>query len=352
MNKTLAPIQISIAMQGGGALGAYTWGVLDRVLQEPALNVRAVSGASAGAMNAVIMASHLHKGIAAVQEALAGYWKEVSMFGLSAMSNMYTTPPATGNPFADALLNSNPWVLFAQQWMHGQNRLMAGIKGASVRMMSPYELNPAGINLLRPLVEKYADFSAIHRGSMEVLVSATEVETGRARIFRKHELNIDIVLASACLPTLFQAVKIKGRHYWDGGFSSNPSLIELFENQLAEDCLLIPLLPIQDGDIPRSNMEIAARMSNIAFNQPLLAELRAMALLREATPPDSVWSKTRLHVIFDKSLNNLNADAQLNTDWRTLQQLHVQGIQAAEHFLKNHGDKLGRESSVSIDDYL
>ena len=246
------PLAINLALQGGGAHGAYTWGVLDRLLEEPDLELHWVSGTSAGAVNAAALASGIASGgYASARTILRYVWEKV----------MAAAPPD--------ISRSNP--LLATFFHMAQMSNMAA-------MMSPYDFNPLGFDPLRRILEDAIDFTSIRRHpGADILIAATDVETGRARLFRRKHLKVEHVLASACLPSLHHAVEIDGRFYWDGGFSANPDLITLALESPCRDTLLIELNPRIDTSRPRSAAEISARVANITFSQPLVRDLQMIA---------------------------------------------------------------------------
>ncbi len=236
------PPVLNLALQGGGAHGAFTWGVLDRLLEDGRIAFEGVSGASAGAVNAVLLVSGwLADGRDGARRALDAFWGRLA--NLAAAGSV---PPALG------LL---------------------------IKALSPYQFNPLDLNPLRALLTELVDFGAIRRADEpRLFVAATRVRTGGCRIFRNHELSVEAVLASACLPQLHRAVEIDGEAYWDGGFSSNPPLLPLVGHCRARDLLLVQLSPSEVGELPVTAPAIRGRMSQIVFNAPLLHELRALEL--------------------------------------------------------------------------
>jgi len=241
--------RINLALQGGGAHGAFTWGVLDELLQDESLSFGWVSGTSAGAVNAAALASGLAAGRAEARATLRRVWEAVEIAGVP------------------DLLRYNPFLL-------GFSRA-APISGAS--LFSPYDLNPLGFDPLRKLLNDHIDFERVRSSApVELLIAATEVATGRAHLFRRGELTVEAVLASACLPTLHHAVVIGGRAYWDGGFSANPDLLTLATESSVADTLIVQLNPLQQRGLPRSASEIADRVNTITFNQPLLRDVAAI----------------------------------------------------------------------------
>ena len=252
--------KISLALQGGGALGAFTWGVCDRLLEDARIEIAAISGASAGAMNAVVLADGLaQNGPEGARAALRTFWEGIARAGLG---NPYRRTPLMKlfSGYAPA------WSAWTDVWS---------------RMASPYDLNPLNINPLKELVEELVDFARVRRGrKVALFISATDVETGRAHVFQRGELTADHVMASACLPTLFQAVEIKGRFYWDGGYMGNPPLFPLFDIVETQDIVIVQINPLERKGVPHTNADILARINEITFNASLLRELRAIEFVQ------------------------------------------------------------------------
>lgn len=344
--------RISLALQGGGAHGAFTWGVLDRLLQEESLAVSGISGTSAGAMNAVVLASGLAKGAemgaasgepgaepAEARRALAQFWRDVSRDGR--MSPLQRTA-------FDRLLGN---------WSLARNPAYLAFEVAS-RFFSPYDLNPLNINPLREILDAHVDFEAIRASQVAVFISATNVHTGRARIFDHQEMTADAVMASACLPFLFQAVEIDGVPYWDGGYMGNPPLVPLYEKAEADDIILVQINPVARETTPRTASEIQNRINEITFNASLLAQLRFIdqaaklidqGFMSRLTLGGSSFRRVRLHRIGGADqLAKLDATSKLNAEWGFLQHLRDLGRAAAEEFLETHGADIGRRSTLDL----
>src|SRR6476660_8459508 len=246
---------INLGLQGGGAHGAFTWGVLDQLLDEGRLEIEGISGASAGAVNAIMLADGLARGGPdEARQRLADFWRAVSVDGHL---------PDLQRGVVERLF---PFVPREGLWF-----------GAMSRMLSPYDLNPLNINPLKDVVERFVDFDAVRTFSGPPLfVSATNVYTGRLRVFPRDKITVDVVMASACLPTLFRAVEIDGIPYWDGGYLGNPAIFPFFDASETEDVLLVQINPIERRMTPRSQNEILNRINEITFNSSLMAEVRAM----------------------------------------------------------------------------
>ncbi|WP_247658249.1 patatin-like phospholipase family protein [Aquabacter sp. L1I39] len=331
---------ISLALQGGGAHGAFTWGVVDRLLQEEGISISGISGTSAGAMNAVVMASGLAKGGPdEARAALTLFWRDVSRDG--------RLSPLQRTAF-DRLLGN---------WSLARNPAYLAFEVAS-RFLSPYDFNPLNINPLREILNVHVDFEAIRASSVKVFISATNVHTGRARIFGHEDMTADAVMASACLPFIFQAVEIDGVPYWDGGYMGNPPLFPLYEKVEADDILLVQINPILREETPRTSAEIQNRINEITFNASLLSQLRAIdqvtqlieqGLLTRWTLGGSGFRRVRLHRIGGADqLVNLDVTSKMNAEWAFLQHLRDVGRQAAEDFLAAHYDDIGKRSTLDL----
>lgn len=326
---------IDLALQGGGAHGAFTWGVLDRLLEEPWLKIEAVSGTSAGAMNAVAMISGFAiDGAEGARHALHDFWERVAKAG--AMS------PLQRNPIDKVMGN---WSLDSSPTFIAMD-LMA-------RMFSPYDLNPMGYNPLTDILVESIDFERLAKAPIKIFVTATNVRTGRGRIFRNHEITPDVLLASACLPTMFQAVEIDGDPYWDGGFAGNPTITPLIRESDALDTILVQINPRERAGTPRTASEILNRLNEISFNAALMKELRMIALMREmatpATPEGARWAGMRTHRIMTDMMSDLGHSSKLNAEWAFLTMLRDEGRRAAAEFLADHGDDIGERSTADLD---
>jgi NTE family protein len=329
---------IDLALQGGGAHGAFTWGVLDRLLKEQSLQIDGISGTSAGAMNAAVLVhGFIQDGAAGACTALEAFWRRVSDAAL--LSPFRRTP-------LDALLG---------RWSLDNSPLFLAAD-MMARVLSPYDLNPAGANPLRGILAESIDFTRLSDAGIKLFVTATSVRTGRGRVFRNRELDPDVLLASACLPTLFQAVEIDGEPYWDGGYAGNPTITPLVRECQSQDTILVQINPIEREGTPRSARDILNRLNEVSFNAVLLKELRMIALLRRvARPADDEggrWARMRIHRIASEVMLDLGYSSKLNAEWDFLTMLRDEGRKAAEVFLRRHCDDLGRVSSLDLDELL
>lgn len=344
MSAETAAKPISLALQGGGAHGAFEWGVLDRLLEDGRVAIKAVTGASAGAMNAVVLAQGLlDGGPEGARTKLEGFWRAVS--GASAApfgnSSVWT------DVFNPSWLTSTPGWQMAQTW--------AG-------SLSPYQFNPFNLNPLRQTLAGAVDFAKLRDHSPVALyVSATAVRAGKARIFRTAELTCDHIMASACLPQLFQAVVIAGEPYWDGGYLANPALWPLFYDPTPSDILIVNLNPFKRAGTPKTPAEILDRLNEITFNASLMAELRAVGFVQELIGEGLLQEKAKgryrnmlIHAIgADHWLQDLSLESKFNTDWSFLQDLKNRGRRAAGAWLDKGFEDVGVRSSCDFEtEYL
>ncbi len=329
---------LNLALQGGGAHGAYTWGVLDALLGDPRLRFEGVSGSSAGALNAVVMAhgwidGGARDGPAAARQALTDFWTGVAALMPAGLVTQ-------GDSEAIDLSPAGQWLL---QW--------AGL-------FAPAQLNPLDINPLRDLLERQVDFERLRAVSpFKLFVGATEVNSGRLRLFREHELTLDMLLASACLPRLHHAVEIDGEPYWDGGYAANPAVFPLFYDCAADDVLLLLLTPLQRQGTPRSLPDIESRLADLAFSAHFMREMRAFAHARRFAHP-GWWRRGRLERRLQRvRFHLIDADAEpslhrgetrLLAHGPFLQRLHAQGQQRGADWLAAHGADIGQRSTMDL----
>jgi NTE family protein len=332
------PVSVDLALQGGGSHGAFTWGVLDRLLEEPGLRFDGVSGTSAGAMNAAVMASGLMQGgPEGAREALEGFWKRVS-------------DAARLSP-----LRRGPIEILTGNWTLDYSPVFAAVEFAA-QVFSPYDSSLAGANPLSKILAESVDFAHLVESPVKVFVTATNVHTGQGRIFRNAELTPEVLLASACLPTMFQAVEIDGVPYWDGGYAGNPSMAPLVRECSASDTILVQINPIVRPGTPRTAREIQNRLNEISFNATLLKELKAGALLRQVADPGrgegAAWANMRVHRISSEIMLELGYSSKLLTEWPFFTMLRDEGRKAADAFLAEHKADLGVRSSLDLDAML
>ncbi|WP_293045838.1 patatin-like phospholipase family protein [Paraburkholderia sp.] len=328
------PLPVDLALQGGGSHGAYTWGVLDRLLEEPWLQIEGISGTSAGAMNAAVLASgHAHSGVPGARAALERFWRRVA-------------DAARFSPFRRGIFD-----MMLGRWTLDHSPVYLAFD-MMARVISPYDMNPASINPLRTILADTIDFDALRNSRIKLFVTATRVRNGQARVFRNADLTADALLASACLPTLFRAVEIDGEAYWDGGYVGNPTITPLVRETDSVDTILVQVNPVERPGTPRSAREIINRMNEIAFNSPLLKELRMIALLHQVADPGNSegrrWATMRVHRIHSDKLVTLGTSSKLNAEWSFLTMLRDEGRHAAHTFLATHGASVGVTSSFDF----
>lgn len=331
-------VLVDLALQGGGAHGAFTWGVLDRLLEEPWLRIDGISGTSAGAMNAVVLVDGLARGGAdGARAALETFWRKVS-------------EAARLSPF-----QRTPLDVLVGRWTLDYSPAFVAMDLMS-RVFSPYELNPGGGNPLRDILAETVDFDRVARAPVKLFVTATNVRTGRGRVFRNAAITPDVLLASACLPTMFQALEIDGDSYWDGGYSGNPTITPLVRECTSKDTIIVQINPVERPGTPRTARDILNRLNEVSFNSVLLKELRMIALLRKvANPGDSegaLWAGMRVHRVTSDVLVELGYSSKLNAEWDFLRMLRDEGRSSAESFLGDHGRDLGHRSSFDLDSLL
>jgi len=328
-------VLVDLALQGGGSHGAFTWGVLDRLMDEPWLRIDGISGTSAGAMNAVVLTGGFAAdGPAGAKSALSAFWRRVA--------DSARFSPIRRSPF-DVVLG---------RWTLDTSPFYLAFDLAS-RVFSPYDLKFAGANPLQRVLADSVDFAQVARSPIRLFVTATNVHTGRGRVFRNAELTPDIVLASACLPTLFRAIEIDGQSYWDGGYAGNPTITPLVRESDSHDTLLVAVNPIERPETPRSAREILDRVNEVSFNATLLKELRMIALLRQVvdagTSEGRKWAEMRMHLVTSKVLADLGASSKFNAEWDFLCMLRDEGRRAAEAFLAANSQNIGKRSSMDLD---
>ena len=350
--------RLNLALQGGGSHGAFTWGVLDRLLDDDGVDIAGLSGTSAGALNGAVALSGYVDGHEAggpqqarrqAQQALHDFWRDVSHHGslFSPLSNPFSNP--FGTQGLDAMLG--PFGLGTSALMQWGNLL--------TRSFSPYEFNPLNLNPLKDVLAKHVRVESLHEGcahcNIPLFVTATSVRTGQARVFSAEELSIDALLASACLPFLFQAVQIDDEPFWDGGYTGNPALYPLIYRTELNDVLLVRLNPLEREGTPTRSVDIMDRLSEITFNASLIGEMRAIAfvgrLLRENKLDPGRYKQLHMHMVSDdEGMNGFGPSTKFNTEWVFLQELHDLGHAAADRWLAAHRGDVGVRSSLHIEE--
>ncbi len=332
--------QINLALQGGGAHGAFTWGVLDYLLEDGRLSIEAISATSAGAMNAALLAyGYSVGGHAGARERLHEFWQQVS---------------AAGELCSPA--RALPWERWFKPLSMDYSPSYHAFQALS-RTFSPYQFNPLNFNPLRDVLTSVIDFKALSgcEGGIKLHISATNVRTGKIRVFTDREITVDAVLASACLPFLFQAVEIDGEHYWDGGYMGNPAIFPIIYSSVSKDVVLVHVNPIERPQLPVTASDIFNRINEISFNSSLMREMRAIAFvtrLIDAGHLDAnTYSRMRIHAVRnDADMARLGVASKFNPDWDFLTGLRDTGRAEAAQWLESTFDLIGKQSSINVDD--
>ncbi|MDP9128614.1 MAG: patatin-like phospholipase family protein [Pseudomonadota bacterium] len=331
---------INLALQGGGSHGAFTWGVLHRLLdEEPRLMIEGISGTSAGALNAAALAQgYAVGGAKGAQAALASFWQGVGKLGSFELPQRTPVDMMLGNWNVD----TSPWAAMAD---------------AMQRAFSPYQTNPFNFNPLRDLASSMLDIEAIRAcKNIKLFVSATNVETGRIRVFKREDITIDALMASACLPLNFQAVKIDGVPYWDGGYVGNPSIYPMIYDCDSPDIVVVQINPLIRKGTPDTPIEIINRLNEITFNASLISEMRAIAFVQRLVEEDHLKSEEsarlksmNIHVIgAEEQMRDLGASSKMNAHMDFLLHLKELGQLITEQWLSKNWDMIGVKSSVDI----
>lgn len=327
---------INLALQGGGAHGAFTWGVLDRLMSDRRLRIDGLSGTSAGAMNAVLLVDgFIRGGRQGAVDAMGEFWFRVSRsnpLGQGAVA-MFGGMVGGGN------LDQTP--------MYSAFDMMT-------RMFSPYEINPLNINPLRDIVEEMVDFEAIRqRPGLKLYVTATNVRTCKPKMFRAHEMSASAIMASACVPLLFQAVEVDGEHYWDGGYMGNPSIYPLVQECDSRDVLIVQINPLQRDTVPTRARDILNRITELSFNSSMVREMRGFETITHLMDAGKLtannYNRVNFHMIeADDELPELGVSSKFSTDIGFLRHLHEMGFAAAARWLDAHYETLGQRSSLDV----
>ncbi|NBU59956.1 MAG: patatin-like phospholipase family protein [Betaproteobacteria bacterium] len=331
--------KVSLALQGGGAHGAFAWGVMDKILEDGRLEIEGLSGTSAGSMNAAVAAYGLIKGPEGAREALHEFWHSISK---------------AGERFSP--LQQTPFEKFFHGWKIEHSMANQMFKFMS-HTLSPYQINPQNFNPLKDVLESVVDFEELEQHSKtKLFITATNVRTGKARVFDAPEVTAQVCLASACLPYLFQAVEIEGEHYWDGGFMGNPVLYPLFYHTESRDVIIVHINPIERPGPPTAIEDIYNRVNEISFNTSLIKELRAVAFVQKMM--DEGWIKDEyrdkmkyvlMHSIrADNAMSDLSVTTKFAWQWEFLTMLRDRGRAYAQQWIADNYDHVGVRSSVDI----
>lgn len=330
---------INLGLQGGGAHGAFTWGVLDKLLEDGRLRFDGVCACSAGSMNAVALAhGYCERGNDSARESLENFWHQIHLAG-----RMFSSQ------------KQHPWSWWGRGAAQSASYFMLD---NLTRFMSPYQFNPLDINPLKDVLDAHIDFDRLqHSDSMRLFISTTQVRTGRIKVFENADLNSSVILASACLPRLFKAVEIDGEDYWDGGYMGNPSLFPLFYKTDTSDILLIYVNPLEREQTPNNPTAIETRLNEITFNSSLIKDIRAIAFVKKLLQNDMLndaykdrYKNILLHAVEAEALLPLSSKSKGNTEWHFLTDLRDKGRIAGEQWLAAHFDKVGSRDSVDLEE--
>ena len=327
--------RINLALQGGGAHGAFGWGVMDKFLEDGRLEIEGISGTSAGSMNAVVYAYGKLKGNDGARQALHDFWKAIS---------------DAGQRFAPPKM---PWDNGTSQ----KENPMQDMMKAMMSIVSPYQMNPMNYNPLREVLEQQVDFEELDKSRLtKLFICATNVRTGKVRIFHTSEVTASVVLASACLPQVFQAVEIDGEHYWDGGYMGNPVLYPLFYYTDTCDVAILHINPIERPGPPKTSADIANRLNEITFNSSLIKEMRSIYFVQKLL--DDGWIKDEhrdklkyvlIHSVrADIAMSDLSSASKMSSDWAFLTMLRDRGRALATEWLKQNYEHIGVRSTVDL----
>lgn len=334
---------VCLALQGGGAYGAFTWGVLDKLLADDRLEVTAISATSAGSVNAVVLAYGLQEGgVQGARDMLADFWNTLSQCEM------------LFNPIREMLCKMLPNVDLLDYFSFL-------VFEAATRIFSPYVLNPFNYNLLRNLLLEKIDFKRLKRkGGIQLFLCATNVKTGKLKIFNNKDLSVDAVLASACVPHLYQAVEVDNEYYWDGGFLGNPAIFPLIYHSEINDIIIVHTNPIARNDLPTNSTEITNRVNEIGFNSTLMRELRVIAFVTNLL--NEGWIKPEYEERLQrKFIHMLRADAEMQVfslptkyNWHgdSIQKLYNVGLAVAEKWLADYFQDIGKKSTVDFNEFL
>ena len=336
-------IKINLALQGGGAHGAFTWGILDRLLETELFEIEGISATSAGSMNAVVLAQgFLEGGAKGARDLLYKFWRAMSDSG----KKYGITEPSPFDFFLEPILKAP---------------LNFTIFSTMISLMSPYQFNPSNAHPIREVLEKIIDVDKIKENStIKLYICATNVKTGKIRIFNAEELSIEAMLASACLPKLFQAVEVSGEFYWDGGYLGNPAIFPLIYNTACKDIIILHTVPIVRNNIPTTVAEIDSRLREISFNSSLMREMRAIAFVSRLIEQGYIkpefegkLKKLNLHCIrADQSLDHFPLSTVYSPNWDFLITLRDLGRKKAEEWLQENRDAIGKKTTINYEEWL
>lgn len=328
---------VNLALQGGGSHGAFTWGVLDRFLEDGRVRLDAISGTSAGAMSAAVLADgYMQDGYDGARENLRRFWRAVAE---NALLNPLKRSPIDVF-FGNWSVSRSPALMFMEMFQS---------------TVSPYMFNPLNINPLAEILESVVDFERLRRcDDIKLFISATNVENGRVKIFNRHELRCEMVMASAALPFLFHAVEVDGVPYWDGGYMGNPSLFPFYGQEVGcDDIIIVQINPVERPGTPKTARDIMERLREITFNSSLLKELRSVdfinRLMDEGKMAEDGFRRMRIHIVeAPGEVTSLGSSSRMNPEWAFLLHLFDLGRDSADKWLAQHFDDIGERETVDI----
>ncbi len=338
MNALSGSKKVNLALQGGGSHGAFTWGVLNRLLDDERIAIHAISGVSSGAMNACVMVSGLiNGGREGARESLADFWCLVS----AKYNEMFATSPATIWNKVVGIDYPGPFDTYL----------------SLTENFSPYQLNPFNLNPLRDILTDIVDFEGLQKSTaVNLHIGATQVRTGKMRVFTNSEIDVDVLLASACLPALHHAIEIDGEHYWDGAYSGNPPLFPLIFDSQHPDILVVLLQPLLRDSLPTTVEEIRKRTHELSFTNTFLREMRAIALSKEKIKQNWIrhgelerrMNRLNIHLIEDMSFEKMDSTSRCYAEADFMQDLYFRGFETTEGWLDENYSSITRRSSADL----
>lgn len=342
MIKKMQKKKINLALQGGGSHGAFTWGVLDRLLEEDSVEIDAISATSAGAMNATILAEgYRENGREGARDKLKKFWQAVSQAG-----EKYSP------------LQKIPFEKFFQTRV--SDIYLYTFFDTLTRIFSPYVLNPDNLHPLKKILSNLIDFQALQASEpIKLFICATNVKSGKPKIFQKAQLTPEILLASACIPNLFQAVEIDQEYYWDGGYIGNPAIYPLIYETTTTDIVVVHVNPINRPTVPKTSIEISNRINEISFNAALIREFRVMAFVNKLITEKWIKKqhahkikKIHLHAIRnDKMMSDFSIVTKLEWEWNFFLHLYALGRQTTDSWLVENSQFLSKKSTADLTEF-
>lgn len=341
-NHSKSKKTVNLALQGGGAHGAFAWGALDKLLEDGRIGIDGICATSAGTMNACALAWGMHKGGPdKAREALHDFWQNISRAG-----QKFSVPKM-------------PWEEFMPMngWLKTDDALPYYLLDSMTRLFSPYQFNPFDFNPLRDVLAESINFDELREcDCVRLFISATHVHSGKVRVFNTDEITLDVVMASACLPYMFKAVTVEGEDYWDGGYIGNPALFPLFYETDTRDVMIVHINPMERKTTPQSAHEIMNRINEISFNSSLLKELRAIAFVKKLVEHDMLkdeykanFTDVLVHSIrADEAMADLSVSSKFESDWDFLTGLRDKGRAVMEEWLAEHFDDIGVRDTVDL----